>query len=278
MALIHAMLMLALAAAPPLDEAQRAQLDTADDASGQWDTAALYPLLNNAVLWTQVDPLALLPGAIIADYDAIAARPSQHRGHMFILEGRLAASLEQDLSRPGPWGEKITRWVVQVDPVEDRVVVVYLTHAPDVPVGRRVRLPARFYKLWPSRTRREEPITYLTFVGHSAGVVGQSAAAAGTPTTGGGIRTGVIISVVVVFGAFVFMLRRMTRLSLTPRPLPSQLRRRMETPLPTPEPEEEDQAVDPTLPENPADALAELERRHEAEATASEQAASPGEV
>ncbi len=267
MGLIQAMLIAIVAVLPPLTEGQRAQLDTADDDLGQWDTAALYPLLTNAAGWTQVNPAALLPGAIIADCSAIAARPSQHRGHVFIIEGLFAEARQQPLLRPGPWGETLTRWVLQVGDGPDDIVVIFLTHAPEPPkLGARVRLPARFYKLWPSRRLNDDPISYLLFVGHSAALLDAAVAAPASPSVGGNgaARFGVVIVVLVVAGGLLFMLRRMTRLSLSPRPLPSQLRRRADHDTrPDVDPQPSTEPTEPPLPENPADALAELDRRHD---------------
>lgn len=272
MYLIAGILVAALASLPPLTDAQRAQMDTADDALGQWDTAALYPLLTNAVTWGDTDPAALLPGAIIADYEALRAQPAFYRGQIVIIEGQFREERKQQLLRPGPWGETVTRWVVQVGSGIDDVAVIYLTDAlPPPDLGAKVRVQARFYKLWPARAADGEPVTYVTFVGHSAAVLDAPAPRRRDATSGGGSgpRLGVMVTVALVVGALFFMLRRMTRLSLTPRPLPSQLRRQHDTEgrdsRHEPADDESDGEDGPPLPENPADALAELERRHHAQ-------------
>lgn len=257
-----------LAGLPPLTEPQRVQLDTADDADRGWDLPALYPLLDNAASW-DLDPAALVPGSIVLDTEAVLRQPGPHRGRVMIVEGRLAEARELKLLRPGRWGETVMRWVVQVDPQRDEVVVVLLTHPPPrPPLGARVRMPARFYKLWPSRTIDGEPITYITLVGHGAAVLdaGPSAPADAARGSGGGSVGLLLLLSLVVAGVFVFMLRRMMRLSLTPAPLPSQVRRQQaaaaarlaRTSAPDDPP---GNGHEPPLPDNPEDALAELERR-----------------
>jgi len=180
-ALILVVLGAAVSSLTPLTDAQRAQLDTAEDFTQRFDTAALYPLLHNAAQWTPGDEA----GAAVPDYGQIQADPKRHRGEAFLIEGLFAGVPEgetlriRSLSRPGPWDGKLEQWVVVVDPDSeaDEVAVVYLTDPPPHPrEGTRVRMPARFYKVLDDfdRSPTPRPTQYLTFVGRGAEVLGSS--------------------------------------------------------------------------------------------------------
>ena len=126
-------------AAPPLTDAQRAQLATATDRSLQLDEGALYALLANTLEWTPGDE----SGAMIPDYDAIAAAPQDARGQVYLLEGEFAGRTRPyHLARSGAWGRSLTEWVIRVrqgaTPEQDQVAVVYFVD----PQGVMLNAPA----------------------------------------------------------------------------------------------------------------------------------------
>lgn len=253
----QALLMICLAV-PPLTEPQRMQLETAQD-SEAFDTAALYPLLDNALTWTPGDEA----GAMIPDPKAILESPEKFRGQLFLLEGDYAgrARTEGDtlprLARPGAWSKKLQEWVLVTDRKRDEVVVVYLVAPPAAPprAGSPVRVVGRFYKVWHSTDLANNPQAYLTFVGHTA-----------TFTPAGGIGSGSSVPVLPIVGAIVllgvvFLFIRARKVSMQVKPLGTRIRRearkRAEEAGEVPFPDE----ADPSLPKDPTEALAELERR-----------------
>ncbi len=181
----------------PLDDAQRAQLSTAGDFDEQFDQGALYPLLHNAATWQPGDEA----GAQVPDYASIMQRPADARGGLFLIEGQFAGVPDGQtvaygpLARPGPWDGKLQWWGVVVEqwspgvdqPAGDddnpQAVIAYLVNPPtaadDPPrAGDRVRLVARFYKVWRDVDQNDQTRDYLTFVGHFATVPGGSGSTA----------------------------------------------------------------------------------------------------
>jgi len=243
-------------AIPPLDETQQRIIATAEDGSERLDEAAWYPLLRNATRWDAGDEA----GARIPDYDALLNQPSAFRGEVFLIEGRFAGRPRAlPLARPGPWGETVTEWVIQTDEENDEVAVVYLVNQPldgDVRqprVGQRVRVAARFYKVWDQRDLNNRPQQFLTFVGHALSFEPTSGIYGGT---GASEYWPVALGLLVALSAAFFFGRRVLTMG-KPRPLPSRVVRE-------PYEEDEQQALDdedPALPDDPDAALAELERR-----------------
>ena len=181
----------------PLDDAQRAQLSTAGDFDEQFDQGALYPLLHNAATWQPGDEA----GAQVPDYASIMQRPADARGGLFLIEGQFAGVPDGQtvaygpLARPGPWDGKLQWWGVVVEqwspgvdqPAGDddnpQAVIAYLVNPPtaadDPPrAGDRVRLVARFYKVWRDVDQNDQTRDYLTFVGHFATLPGGSGSTA----------------------------------------------------------------------------------------------------
>lgn len=169
-----------LAAVPPLTPAQQGQLQTAADNRATIDEGALYPLLHNAEQWGPNEEV----GARVPEYERIEQGPAESRGELFLIEGSLQKWDEPArwFTRGGSWDGRMQRWIVAVGPREDRYVIVYLV-APAEPSsslrrGHRVRMAARFYKVWHDADAGEKAKDYLTFVGRDARVVRPSP---GTP-------------------------------------------------------------------------------------------------
>lgn len=155
---------------PQLSDAGLVQLQAATDRSARNDEAALYPLLRNALAWTEGNEV----GARIPDYDQLRRDAAEHRGQFFLIEGIFARQRPLMLSRDGPWGQSIVEWVIRVRDEPEEVAVIYLVdpeaRLPQPRPGTAVRVPARFYKLWADVDRYEQPVDYLLFVGRFAGI------------------------------------------------------------------------------------------------------------
>lgn len=248
---------------PPLTEAQRVQLETADDTRPP-DEPAWYGLLSNVASWEAPPPGAKVAGGgTPPDYAALMQSPGALRGDVFVVEGRFAGrQRRQVVLREGPWGRALTEWGVVVDPAagggEERVVVVYLVD----PDGRqatprrnqRVRVAARFYKLWPDADGTGRAVTYPVFVGRSAALIEPEGWAAGR------MFRDLIVAAIIVLMAGLFGIRWWARRQRVARRRPRLSDRRR--PVDRPGDSENDDA--PPLPDDPAEALAELDAQPDA--------------
>ncbi|MEX1015707.1 MAG: hypothetical protein WDZ31_03095 [Phycisphaeraceae bacterium] len=240
---------------PALSEAQRAQLETATDRTSRLDEGALYALLENVRTWEAGD----YRGAEWPDYEAIRAEPAAARGELYLIEGTFeGVTPRYRLSRPGPWGEALTGWGVGVGPEPPAAIVYFvdpdgqLTEQPPRP-GAEVRLVGRFYKVWTDRDRSGEQWEYLTFIARSAEAT-RSGGRADTALPGGPTLFVMVLLLVAGLVFVLWRLRKMTGRAIAPRRLrrsasASDLEAMEET------------AADETLPDDPEQALAELERR-----------------
>jgi hypothetical protein len=245
-----AVLMLLLAITP-LTDAQREQLATARDHSADWDEPALYPLLRNVAEWsTDAEVDAAAP-----DYDALHRDPQAHRGDVFLIDGLLGGPpqvVKRTLSQPGPWDDNLQQWSVLVRRDPDEVAVVLLID-PMPPGdmstrgGERVRIAGRFFKVWQFVDRDGQPTPYLMFVGRSVRFDGRA-----SPSPVAAAPSGAWLVSLIFLAALAgwFMMRRLARLSLRPRPLASRRRR-------------EHRNIKPPdgLPDDPADALKSMQQR-----------------
>jgi hypothetical protein len=173
-----------LAAVPELTVQQLAALEAISDDWPSFDTAPLYVLLANVSIWPD-SQAALAAGAMIPDYAAIRANPGDYRGKRFAIEGTLESIIKYDqppfsLAREG-W-EHVQQWHVRTE--GGGVVVVFLTHAPDLRIerqegghlvpfarGAEVKAVGRFFKLWRKSSEGGSPAMYQIYVGKTA-VVG----------------------------------------------------------------------------------------------------------
>jgi hypothetical protein len=179
----------------PLSSADAAQLATASDDSPLLDEAALYALLRNVAQWpapgitttapTPIDPSATAqpPAAVSADepasapppdFSALLSHPADARGQLFLIQGRFARARRLPLSRPGPWGDALTEWVLLLRRDPDEVAVVYFVD-PDAKLtapalATEVQTLARFYKVWADTDLHGHPARYLTFVARAPGI------------------------------------------------------------------------------------------------------------
>ena len=210
---MHVPILVAMAFAsmvPPLTEGQRHQLATARDFGPLLDEGALYPLIKNAEHWSATKSNEA--GALIPDHAAIRAAPADHRGQIFLIEGRLMRSRDPGpFARPGPWEGRWRQWVVHWGNSADDVAVVYLVDPPQaVPRRHHVRCPARFYKVWRDADQKGQTADYLVFVGKSARVEGIGQGYWGPTVTLGIMVVGLAI-------AFLLLRAKATRMGIDPR-------------------------------------------------------------
>ena len=224
------------------------------DRSASLDDAGLYPLLRNAVWWSAGD----LAGAMVPDFDAILEDPDAHRARYFLIEGRLGGPPDPvgELSRPGPWDGKLQQWGLLVRRDPDLVVVVLLVDPPPpgtVRPGDKVRLGARFYKVWRGLDQKRNPTDYLVFVAKSVA----ARTAAPVPGLSGRLATWAVLAVLVLLAFGYYMVRR----SVAARPVRLRAKRSGHEAPDDAIDEASDQDFGPPLPKDPAEALVELERR-----------------
>ncbi len=197
------LILLSLAAVPPLTPQQQAQLDAVQDDTTELLEPGLDALLTNILQWESADEA----GARIPDYDGLLNNPAGARGDLFLIEGRFAGrSRRYKLREANPWmGDALTEWVILVREEPEEVAVVYfldpegLMEAPGT--GADVRLVGRFYKVWADTDQQGQSTRYLTFVARSATVAGQR-------VSGDGSILPPIWLIVVVLGMTFFFLRQ----------------------------------------------------------------------
>lgn len=277
--LLLSMCVLPVGAAPELTESQRQQLeDGTDDRNATIDERpGLYALLRNALGW-QADDFSGDAGAKTApepDYDYIRANPAQARGSVYLIEGWLAqhdrfpteANFGRDQMRNSldvALGSQVTRWTIATakkDPAST-VIVLFLDaqgHIKDPGKESKVRVAARFFKLWTYNDASGTPVTYPVFVAGAHEVVtpakGGSSGSAPSP------RTLMMIGLVVVVGGFFlsrYLLNRNSGGGGQTRQRISELREAREH---AEEHADDESAED--LPEDPVAALDQLRDRHE---------------
>ena len=250
---------LTMGSPPPLTDPDRAQLDDAVD-GGYVDEGSLYPLLRNAMEW--------IPGnegdARIPDYDALLNQPADFRGQIFLVEGRFARHRRFNLARPGPWGDAVTEWVVLVRQQPDEVAVIFFVDPQaTMPAPRQsqpVRVAARFYKVWRDRDANNQPSQFLVFVARSPRAEGGSEIGRGEANDGRVLVLLVLVLLLILVPLLAILLwqaRKAKRLRMI---------RRSEAhhgPADHHAPSGEAGRFESHFPEDPAQALAELNRRRE---------------
>ena len=174
---LAAILSLVVAALPPLNAQQKEYLDKVKDNVAEMDDG-FYSLLENASQW----PVDLEPQGMALNVETILASPGEYRGTPVLIEGEYVGLHEVHwVKRSGPWDGKLEQWGITVAGSE-RAVMVYLSDPPPVPVkGTKVKLVARFYKVWPVQDENGGTQPFLVFVGRSAQVFSGDSLPALTP-------------------------------------------------------------------------------------------------
>ena len=172
----------------------------------------------------------------------------------------------KNLSRPGPWGDKLQVWSVSPDHKGDDQIEVLLVDGPsekDLPrIRQNIRLVARFYKIWQDRDYTGAARSYPVFVGHSARVI--LPPGAGTDMTSAipnpmliaVIVLGVAVMIVTAYRFFSSHQRVRSRVVVTEEDQPPE------------EPTDDVEADEDPLPKDPIEAMQEMERRRKTKSEA----------
>jgi hypothetical protein len=273
-------------AAPELSEADRERLaDGTTDNSDDLDTQpGLYVLLRNAATWAD-DDFSGDAGAAVApppDYAFLKTKPEQARGNVYLIEGWLAYndrwptlvnhSSDKLYNTIDPsWGDQVTRWTIVTEKDNADATIIVLFNDPDGTMaapepGSKVRIAARFHKLWTIRDSNDKPFTYATFVGGAAETIEDAGSDAKTNASSpmSTLKT-VSMAIFAVIALFFFIriaMRKYAGKSGSGHQLGDRLeemRRKRERMEESPEVEEDTE----DLPEDPIAALEALRQKHE---------------
>lgn len=212
-------------AAPELSEADRERLaDGTTDRNDVLDQEdGFYVLLRNAAKW-RGDDFAGDAGAAVApppDYGFLKDKPEQARGNVYMIEGWIAGAdrwptlnnhSSDKLYRSGDpsWGDQVTRWTLVTERDNPNATVIVLFNDPNAKMtapepGSKVRIAARFHKLWQIPSSTGKPFTYPVFIGGAAEQTEQ--AAESTAVSGATSSLSKILAAVVIVAGFFFVMR-----------------------------------------------------------------------
>ena len=228
-------------AIPPLTEEQVTRLRAADPGRDHQEDA-FVALLENARQWTA--PPGDAPARQHADSVEVVENPDSYRGDLFRIRGGL--ELITRLKRPY---DKVYEWCVRSP--DDRLVIVYVASIVQVGSfqrGDQVELLGRFYKVMTMIDQTGRRREYAAFVGAQPSHVRAKAA-----SRDAALLWFVGLPVVVLLIVFLLLL--------------GYVRRRHRGPSPQPAGQWTDDSIadkGAPLPEDPAEALAELRKRAEA--------------
>lgn len=167
---------------PALTADQKTMLEECTDFRRTFDEAPLYALLGAAVKWPRDAWGGAAPIGIVEQVNPLSKErtkklevelePARHRGEAMLIDGLLIATQEGVpnnaggmLSRQDPqqWGGSLTCWVIRLGGRSERdpQAMVYFPSdgrpLPQVRPGNRVRVAARFYKVFTAEVYVREP-------------------------------------------------------------------------------------------------------------------------
>ncbi|MEM7228310.1 MAG: hypothetical protein AAF432_05765 [Planctomycetota bacterium] len=234
--MMFALMTAILAAITPLTDDQRTAIDTAVDDRDHRDSA-FVSLLETAHTWTPGPGSAAV--RLDVDVTALLADPDAHRGVVHRIEG----VLQDSELLPEPYAN-VAVWYLRLDSGEP--VAVYVTDRVALPDdGERVEVFARFYKRLGGTDRRGQSSSWAAFIGnHPVMLPGPTGTTIRTPV----IVTGAVAVMFVVFGALLVLARRSHAAQAGSRPGGGTTDRDWD-------------GDDPSLPDDPAEALAVLRAR-----------------
>ena len=245
--------------APPFTDQQRQDLLTARD-DADYREQAFYALVENARAWAQSPAVEGEAIRLAPDLHALLERPADFRGDLCSISGEVVQQTQL-----APPYEDVSEWFVRRGRGGE-AVIVYVVQ-PDRAIANRqnVQIDARFYKRMHFTARDRQPHDYPAFVGRfpTRAVAGLSAAPTISPATAPAAHNRGLDVLAVIAGpvallmiVFVGMRRWIARKGRGG--WPALHRERLE---PTHDPQQLDAAE--SLPDDPAEALAELRRRAE---------------
>jgi MprA protease rhombosortase-interaction domain-containing protein len=230
---------------PPLTPGQMLRLAKAVD-GGDHREDAFAALLENVRVWKGESgdaPIRLQP-----NFEAMAANPDEFRGDLCRIGGVLAQHTQL-----APPFEHVQEWFVRLP--DGRPVITYVSQPPDqFADGHPLEIDARFYKRIDFVARDGQKRSYAAFVGAFPRAIGPAEVRAPTSDPYGRVWlvAAPILAMLVVFAGLLIYARR-RRASAMHRALPRSLGVDQGVPA----------QVDSTqgLPDDPAQALAELKRQ-----------------
>lgn len=274
---------------PELTRMQKTMLAETQDGTRNFDEAGLYALLDAARACPRDAFGATVPVEVIETPAtgtaaktrelAVMKDPAAHRGEATLIEAQFVTAVEGVpnnpsgvLARPDArWGSTVTCWVLRMGRSFDRdpqVMVYFPSDGRPLPVprpGQKVKVAARFYKIFTAETMvrdpknhgqlvatgREEP--YAAFVGGAAALGGAGGLLDGEFSPGVKIAL-VIVLIAMGFGALWFI-KSFTRSMRENRSFKSPSQRWEERLEREKEEGDEDGDDDVELPQDPAEAL-----------------------
>ena len=273
-------------AAPELSQADRQLLaDGTTDRDGNLDEqGGVYVLLRNAATWPG-DDFGGDAGAAVApppDYGFLKDKPEQARGNAYLIEGWFAGADRwptlvnhsrdklYNLGDPA-WGEQVTRWTIVTERDNPDATVIVLFNDPEAKMaalepGSKVRIAARFHKLWAIPSSNGKRYIYPVFVGGAAEQTEK--APASTEASGATSSLTKILGAIVVVAGFFFVMRILMRRVSAGGGGGTMLRDRIEAMRREREghvqrADEAEEDID-DLPDDPVAALDALSKKHEA--------------
>ncbi|MEM6505916.1 MAG: hypothetical protein AAF711_10670 [Planctomycetota bacterium] len=271
-------------AAPELSVPDRERLaDGTTDRDDVLDTQdGFYVLLRNAASW-KGDDFSGDAGAAVApppDYGFLKDKPEQARGNVYLIDGWLAGSERwptltnhdsDELLRAGDpaWGDQVTRLTVITERGNKDATVIVLFNDPNAKMtapekGSKVRIAARFHKLWTIPSSDGRSFTYPVFIGGAAETVQDSRAR--SSTSGPVSSLTIVLGAILLVGGFFVGMRFLMRKVATNSGGGTMLRDRLDEMRREREAQEEQVEEDgdaEDLPEDPVAALDVLRERHE---------------
>lgn len=165
---------------PELSADQKTMLEDCQDNTRVFDEGGLYALLGASVQWPRdawggATPLQVMETVNPVSKEKtktllVESEPAKHRGEATLIEGTLIAtqpgvpgSPSGTLSRPDPrWGGSVNCWVIRIGRTQyDPQAMVYFPSdgrpMPPVRRGSRVRIAARFYKVYTAEGYVSDP-------------------------------------------------------------------------------------------------------------------------
>ncbi len=262
---------------PPLSAGERRGLSDVVDFTEEISEGPFYQLMNNAVRGKD-QPAPAAP--LITHPDPIIGSPAEYRGLPLRCEGTLVRRQKFPTSRGGNW-TNIEQWIIEIsETTRDKPgesIVVYLPDPPvQFKVGDKVSIVGRFYKIWRTYLAKgdlNEPYNFVVLIGHSVQSLDQLSHATATQATGGGGVTGNVVrgaaGLLLILGIGFYVARRRIKRIDSGRATGSGLRAMLEKRKERREShghthsngDGEEAMQSPPLPDDPVEALLEMERR-----------------
>ena len=225
-------------------------------------------------------------GASVApppDYRFLKDKPAEARGNVYLIEGwfvggdrwpTLVNHSSDKLYRAGDpsWGDQVTRWTIVTEKDNPDATVIVLFNDPNAKMASpkqssKVRIAARFHKLWTIPGSTGIPYAYPVFIGGAAETIEQTSA--GNTRGGATSSISIVLAGIVIVGGFFVVMRILMKKVAAGGGGGNQLRDRLEEMRREREALEQRGELDEEdiddLPEDPVAALDVLRQKHESD-------------